>query len=109
RFPIDRRCQYLVEKNDGLIATEVRTIATLAPGPRICGPNGNETNIIFAGTYGIGMFRSFDSGQSWEQINNGLSARYDTCLATNSRDMFVGADFVGGAGGVFRSTDFGES
>ena len=39
------------EKNNGLIATEVRAIAI------------NASNTLFAGTYGIGMFRSTDGGQ----------------------------------------------
>ena len=65
---------------------------------------------LFAGTYGLGLFRSTDGGQSWEQANNGLSARYVRTLAINSGgDIFAGADFVNGAGGVFRSTDNGQS
>jgi photosystem II stability/assembly factor-like uncharacterized protein len=85
------------------------------PVPRNRTPSVNTEDIIFAGTYGIGMFRSFNSGQSWEKINDGLLARYETCLAINitggvtGGDIFVGADFVGGAGGVFRSTDQGDS
>jgi photosystem II stability/assembly factor-like uncharacterized protein len=53
------------EKNNGLIATEVRAIAI------------NASNTLFAGTYGIGMFRSADGGQVWEKVNNGLSALYE--------------------------------
>ena len=52
------------------------------------------------------MFRSTDGGQGWEKVNNGLSALYESCLAINADgDIFLGADFVNGAGGVFRSTD----
>src|SRR5204863_8768822 len=72
-------------------------------------PGGSDT--IFAGTYGLGMFRSRDSGQSWEKINNGLPALYIRSLAAKSSggQLFAGADFIGGAGGVYRSTDFGDS
>ena len=45
-----------IERNNGLIATDVRAIAI------------NPSNDIFAGTYGMGMFRSSDSGQNWEKI-----------------------------------------
>jgi hypothetical protein len=85
------------EKNNGLTATEVRAIAI------------DASNTLFAGTYGIGMFRSADGGQGWEKVNNGLSALYESCLAINAAgDIFLGADFVNGAGGVFRSTDNGQ-
>jgi hypothetical protein len=52
--------------------------------------------MIFAGTYGLGMFRSFDSGQTWEKINTGLPARYIRSLATTSNGghIFAGADFI---------------
>jgi photosystem II stability/assembly factor-like uncharacterized protein len=56
------------------------------------------------------MFRSSDSGQTWEKINKGLLAFYIRTLAISSNGhIFAGADFVGGAGGVYRSTDNGES
>ena len=55
------------------------------------------------------MFRSIDGGQNWQQINNGLGALYESALAFNNGYIFVGADFVGGAGGVYRSSDSGES
>ena len=50
------------------------------------------------------MFRSTDSGQNWQQINNGLLALYESALAINTN----GYIFVG-AGGVYRSTDYGDS
>src|SRR6185437_9891591 len=56
------------EQNEGIIATDVRAIATFFPIPSrfsaSTSPSGSDT--IFAGTYGLGMFRSFNSGQSWE-------------------------------------------
>ena len=97
------------EKNNGLIATEVRTIATQGPIPRIHSPNIDAADFIFAGTYGRGMFRSTDSGQNWQQINNGLLALYESALLITNGYIFVGADFVGGAGGVYRSSDYGDS
>jgi len=98
------------EKNNGLIAAEVRTIAAQGPIPRIQSPNINAADFIFAGTYGRGMFRSIDSGQNWQQINHGLLALYESALAFNTNGyIFVGADFVGGPGGVYRSTEYGDS
>src|SRR4029077_17236183 len=72
--------------------------------PRIHSPNINAVDFIFAGTYRRGMFRSTDSGQNWQQINNGLLALYESALAINTN----GYIFVG-AGGVYRSTDYGDS
>ena len=56
------------EKNNGLIATEVRTIATYVPIRPIAHPKTNVSDFIFAGTYGLGMFRSSDNGQNWQKI-----------------------------------------
>jgi photosystem II stability/assembly factor-like uncharacterized protein len=68
-------------------------------------PNILAVDFTFAGTYGRGMYRSIDGGQSWQQVNNGLDALYESALAIDNGYVFVGADFVGGAGGVYRSTD----
>ena len=98
------------EQNDGIIATEVRAIARRPFAIPIQHPNVSAIDLIFAGTYGSGMFRSSDSGGSWQKINNGLSALYESALAINANNhIFVGADFVGGAGGVYRSTDDGDN
>src|SRR5262249_39742382 len=101
------------EQSNGIIATDVRAIAIRQPVPSRFSASRSPSgagNIIFAGTYGLGMFRSTDGGQSWEKINNGLLALYESALAINANgDIFVGADFVNGAGGVYRSTDNGDN
>ena len=65
--------------------------------------------IHFASSYARDMFRSPDSGQDWQQINNGLLALHESALLIRNGYIFVGADFVGGAGGVYCSGDYGES
>lgn len=87
------------EKNNGLIATEVRTIVTQGPIPQVHSLNINAADFVFAGTYGRSMFRSTDSGQNWQQINNGLLVLYGSALVISGSNILVGADFVGGAGG----------
>ena len=53
------------------------------------------------------MFRSTDNGESWTEINNGITVPFIISLVTNSNgDIFAGADF---GGGIFRSTDNGDS
>lgn len=76
------------QKNDELIATEVRTIATQESIPRIHSPHSNAAGFIFAGIYGRGMFRSTDSGQNGQRINNGLLALYESALAINRMVTF---------------------
>jgi hypothetical protein len=93
------------EKDNGLIATEIRTIATQGPSPRIHSPNIDAADFIFAGTYGRGMFRSTDGGQNSQQITNCLLALMNVLYITNGY-IFAGPDFVGGASGVYRSSDY---
>ena len=57
-----------------------------------------------------GSFDRPNGGASWEKVNNGLLGLYVSSLAINSNgDIFAGTDFIGGGGGVYRSTDNGES
>ena len=66
----------------------------------------NSTDHIFAGTYLGGVFRSTDNGDSWTEINNGLTSAYVFSFAINSSDHI----FAGTSGdGVFRSTDNGDT
>ena len=87
------------ESNTGLIATQVTALAV-----------NQNTYDIFAGTYGIGLYRSENHGNTWEKINNGIDARYIRAIAINQDgDIFAGADWVNGQGGVFRSMDNGDT
>ena len=58
------------------------------PIPRIHSPNINAVDFNLAGTSGRGMFRSTESGQKWQQINNGLLALYESGLAVNTMVTF---------------------
>ena len=62
----------------------------------------NSTGHIFAGTSGGGVFRSTDNGDSWTEINNGLTSAVVLSLAINSTGhIFAGTS----GGGVFRSLE----
>ena len=66
-----------VEKNNGVVATDVRAIARrVFAVPPIEHPTVGPIDHIFAGTYGSGVFRSTNSGGSWQKTNNGLPALY---------------------------------
>jgi hypothetical protein len=75
------------EKNNGLIATDVRAIAI------------NPSNTVFAGTYGLAFFDQVIGARTWEKINKGLLS----AISFNGH-IFARADSVGGAGDVYRST-----
>lgn len=59
---------------------------------------------IIAGTGGGGLFRTFDDGNSWHQIDSGLGNNSISSFARIQSSIFVGTN-----GGVFRSTDNGLS
>lgn len=65
----------------------------------------NKSDHIFAGTDGGGVFRSINNGDSWEEINNGISAKEIWTLDINSQGhLYAGARDTG----LFRSTDNGD-
>ncbi len=79
---------------------------------RIQGPNGgeitalaiNSNDIIYVGTWGGGMQRSDDNGESWNDITTGLGNLFVSSIAFNSDNHVFAGTF---GGGVFRSTDNG--
>jgi hypothetical protein len=90
------------EKNNGLIAMDVRAIAI------------NPVGTIFAGTAGCGtgVYRSTDNGDSWSLANIGLTSTDVAALAVNGSNYHVFAgthSIMGKGGGMFRSTDNGDT
>ncbi|HUI30987.1 MAG TPA: T9SS type A sorting domain-containing protein [Candidatus Acidoferrales bacterium] len=70
---------------------------------------GPDSTVIFAGTWGDGVFRSLDQGETWTQINAGLADLYINTLAvirsrTNQSELFAGTNF-----GLFISTNDGAN
>ena len=65
-------------------------------------PNGN----LYAGTWGLGVYKSTDGGATWTEANSGLDSKAVSALVVDSNsDIYVGTF----GGGVYRSVDDGES
>ena len=61
--------------------------------------------IVYAGSFGMGLFRSTDKGQSWDMINRGLTDPFLLCLAvTPGHHVYAGTM----RGGVYRLSLKGE-
>jgi hypothetical protein len=65
----------------------------------------NPSGHIFVGSEGIGVFRSLDDGNTWDQIDAGLTNKNVRSIAINSS----GHIYVGTAEGVFRSKTDGDT
>ncbi|MFH1051357.1 MAG: T9SS type A sorting domain-containing protein [bacterium] len=73
-----------------------------------------ENGYIFAGTSGLGVYRSTDSGKSWHEINNGLSDFHVKSLfVSNEGYLFIGAlaidSLTSHNSQIYVSTDYGEN
>jgi photosystem II stability/assembly factor-like uncharacterized protein len=71
---------------------------------------------LYAGTLTDGLFKTTDLGQNWVQYQNGIYRKWVYRLKINKQDdVFVGSEGGGagwlayGGGGVFRSTNGGNS
>ena len=55
--------------------------------------------VVYAGSFGMGLFRSQDKGKSWESLNRGLTDPFLLCLAvTPGQHIYAGTM----RGGVYR-------
>jgi len=67
-----------------------------------------DPGILYAGTWGSGVYRSADGGQSWQLASEGLDVLYINSLALHpSNDAILYAGTQGG--GVYKTIDSGET
>jgi photosystem II stability/assembly factor-like uncharacterized protein len=88
----DATCQW-VPINNGLYGGSVNSLAI----------DPKNTQVIYAGTNGDGIFKSTDGGNSWNKINTGLTDTHIRSLAidpTNTQIIYAGT-----GSGVFKSTN----
>jgi hypothetical protein len=62
-----------------------------------------STNIVYAGTYGGGIFKSTDGADTWNAANTGLTNYYVYALAVDPTVPTI--VYAGTGNGVFKSTD----
>ncbi len=62
--------------------------------------------VVYAGSFGMGIFRSADRGDTWSSTNEGLTDPFVLCLTTGKDGAIYAGTF---RGGVFRSRDAGKS
>lgn len=65
----------------------------------------DSNNTIFIGIWGEGIYRSFNDGQNWTPINNGLSNKNITSIEFDSLGRVFASTY---GGGVFYSTNNGQ-
>lgn len=66
-----------------------------------------NVSVVYAGSYGQGVFKSVDGGLTWQSINNGISNLF---IQTISLTPDGGTLYAGTYGsGIFRSTDGGAN
>ncbi|MBX3235254.1 MAG: hypothetical protein KF814_03800 [Nitrospiraceae bacterium] len=61
---------------------------------------------VYAGSFGMGIFRSSDRGRTWVSANDGLTDLFVLCLTTAKDGTVYAGTF---RGGVFRSRDAGKT
>ena len=81
-------------ERDGGVLPSIQALATTGGG------------VLYAGSFGFGVFFSDDYGETWEAINNGLGDRFILCLSADEN----GTVYAGTVrGGVFRTTQDGKT
>ena len=66
----------------------------------------NNASVIYAGTWGAGIYKSMDGGQSWTLMNSGLGNYYVNTVVidpTNTSTIYAGTQ----TDGVYKSTNGG--
>ena len=81
-------------EREGGVPPSIQALATTGGG------------VLYAGSFGFGVFFSDDYGETWEAINNGLGDRFILCLSTDEN----GTVYAGTVrGGVFRTKEDGKT
>ncbi len=72
-------------------------------------PDFQADGTIFASTYGTGVFRSTDHGDTWRNVSSGFGHRSIRAVAVSPAFSSDSTMFAGGPDGVYKSVDGGET
>ena len=65
-----------------------------------------DKGLLYAGSFGMGMFLSRDQGATWEAVNTGLDDKFILCLATEPKGLVYTGTV---RGGIFRTKEDGRT
>jgi photosystem II stability/assembly factor-like uncharacterized protein len=85
-----------VEKNSGLTAQDISCIAA----------GDAASQIVYAGAWGKGVFRSSDGGDNWQSVWSSDKNPHINALYVSSIDQAV---YAATEHGLFKSSDFGDT
>jgi len=99
---------------NGMVAS---TAQVMADSPATSGPSGqsatsvqalaiSENGVIYAGSFGHGVFRTMDRGATWNSVGDGVTDPFILSLAVTGNGIVYAGTF---RGGVFRSRDEGTT
>ncbi len=98
------------------------TFAGLGSWSKIGGPEGGivkvilrdtqNPDILYAGTFGGGVYKSFDGGNTWQETDEGLLIPVINAMDINPQNtevLYAGTDIFSEDGGLYKSTNGGMS
>jgi photosystem II stability/assembly factor-like uncharacterized protein len=71
-----------------------------------------NSDILYAGTFGGGVYKSFDGGNTWQEANEGLLIPVINAMDINPQSpeiLYAGTDIFTEDGGLYKSTNGGTS
>jgi photosystem II stability/assembly factor-like uncharacterized protein len=67
-----------------------------------------KDSVVFIGADYSGIYRSFDFGNTWTEVNNGINNRAIVSLYITSNNIVLASAAGASGSGVFRSTNMGD-
>jgi len=81
--------------NTGLDNIHIRSIKCFGSGER-----------LLAATWGAGIFKSIDFGNSWTQQNSGITNPLILCIESNDKNLILAGTYNGG---IYKSINYGDT
>lgn len=102
---ISKTVYFLILLFSASLSARGQWIHTNDPGNTNVEAIATDGTHLFAGTFNGGVYLSMDNGNSWTQVNNGLTNTIVYALEIIGTRVFAGTS----GGGIFYSDDYGSS